>query len=235
MKLNEKDSIWVTSWASYNSGYSKGGWFNLDELSDLTNDEIFDEFRKIGLDPDGFDEELVVHDYDNYTGLPYYELFGEPHPITVINFYRKLREASFKIKDATLTFMGIYETESTEEALQALQDDELDSWIIMDEDTLNENLKELLMFYDKDRTKISSYIDEDKIKESFDFAVYDDDEEDICEEDIEFYIEDFIENCSIKELIDSYIDIEHYKSNILMDGSIAEFTVDGEDYYISKY
>ena len=199
--------------------------FNLDELSDLTNDEIFDEFRKIGLDPDGFDEELVVHDYDNYTGLPYYELFGEPHPLTVINFYRRLRKASFKIEDATLIFMGIYETESTEEALQTLQDEELDSWYVLDEDAFNEYSKELLMFYDKDRTEIRFYINEDKIRESFD------DEE----EDIEFYIEDIIENCPIEELIDSYIDIEHYKSNILMGGSIAEFTVDGEDYYIAKY
>ena len=229
MKLNEKDAIWVTSWASYNSGCSKGGWFNLDKLADLTNEEIFDEFRKIGLDPDGFDEELVVHDYDNYTGLPYYELFGEPHPITVVDFYRRLREASSNTEDATLIFMGIYETQSAEEALQTLQDEELDSWYVLDEDAFNEYSKEILMFYDKDRAGIRFYIDADKIRESFDG------EEDMSEEDIEFYIEECVENCPIKELIDSYIDIEHYKSNILMGGSIAEFTVDKEDYYITKY
>lgn len=233
MKLNEKDAIWVTSWASYNSGCSKGGWFNLDKLADLTNEEIFDEFRKMGLDPDGFDEELVVHDYDNYTGLPYYELFGEPHPITVVDFYRRLREASSNTEDATLIFMGIYETQSAEEALQTLQDEELDSWYVLDEDGFTEYVEESLISYDTDRSRIRFYIDEDKIREYYEDGF--DDEEDMSEEVIEDLVEYFIEDCPIEELIDSYIDIEHYKSNILMGGSIAEFTVDKEDYYIIKY
>ena len=32
--------------------------------------------------------------------------------------------------------MGIYETQSAEEALQTLQDEELDSWYVLDEDAL---------------------------------------------------------------------------------------------------
>ena len=51
-----------------------------------------------------------------------------------------------------------------EEALQTLQDEELDSWYVLDEDAFNEYLKEILMFYDKDRTGIRFYIDTDKIR-----------------------------------------------------------------------
>lgn len=235
-ELNDKDAIYITSWAAYNDGNSlrDGGWFNIAELADLSNEEIFDRLRLVGLEPDGYDEELVIHDYDDYSNMGYYELFGEAYPLTVINFYRKLQDLD---DNEILAFIGIRETRSAQEALEALENEELDNYGIYTEDGFNDMLKESLevMVQAGDLDNLRMYVDEDSLKEDLEMDITIDDETGEPEYEVDDYmIEDIIESADV-DYLERYFDMERYERDVLMDGYYSEFEWDNEVFYIYEW
>lgn len=228
-KLSREDAIYITSWGSYNEGNGVGGWYLLSELADLLDDnddeerEFYNRLIKDGFDIYGQDEELVVHDFDDYTGIGYYEIFGEPYPLTVARFYKKLEDLSDNELGA---FIGIKETYSISEALQELDDDNLDDYTVYTEADFDYMLIE---FADKTDTR---YLDYDAIKEYLEDGIdYDEDGEPEYEID-DYMIEDFIENSS-PQYLERFFDFEAYKRDVLMDGNYSEFSFDGNVYYLA--
>ena len=135
--MENKTSIYITSWASYNSGLGRGGWVALEEL---TTDNFTETMEKIGLDPEGFDEELVIHDYDDYElngGL--YELFGECYPLQVVEFWEKWENLD---NDEKMAFIGLLETDGKQTALEALENDSLDCYYVTDENGFHDYCQE---------------------------------------------------------------------------------------------
>ena len=168
---NEKTSIYITSWASYNEGLCRGGWLVLEETSEET---FIEDMKKLGLVPEGFDEELVIHDYDDYEfegGLS--ELFGEVYPLTVIKFYEKWQELD---DDEKLVFIGLLKNQGASIALEALKDDLLDCYLIMDEKGFEEYCQECLSCSVDAKTwdYLSCYIDWDQVYREYgwDFSTF---------------------------------------------------------------
>ena len=169
---NEKTSIYITSWASYNEGLGRGGWLALEE----TNEETFiEDMKKIGLDPEGFDEELVIHDYDDYEfegGL--YKLFGEAYPLTVIKFYEKWEELE---EDEKLAFIGLLKDQGASIALEALEENALDCYLVMSEEGFEEYCRECLSCSVDSGAwdYLESYIDWDQVYREYgwDFSTFD--------------------------------------------------------------
>lgn len=231
MILDNKDAIYITSWAAYNEGRAAGGWFNLADLTSMVPEERIEAYKAKGLDPYGRDEELVVHDYDDYTGIGYYELFGEPHPGTVIEFYEKLEGL---IENELLVFIGLRETQSTEIAMDALENETLDNWTVysydlmvdLAEQQLEQEISTGALGY------VADYIDRDYIRRDLEMDIsYD--EEDIPEYEVEEEdIDMFIQNTPM-DTLRPYIDIEGYMRYIATDYS--DFEHDGEIFYLVEY
>jgi len=236
-ELSTKDAIYVTSWAAYNDGnsLSNGGWFMLDDLAALSNEEIFDEFRKVGLDPTGYDEELVVHDFDDYSGVGYYELFGEPYPLTVVELYRDLQALD---NDELAVFIAIKELRSADEALAMLRGNELGDFGIMDEASFDSMLQEdveSMMGNPKFLEHFQIYIDREALKRDLEFDIEYDEETGEPEYEIDdYFLDEVIETASM-EFLERYFDFDEYKRDVLMDGFYEEFDLEGETYYLYEY
>jgi len=134
--LDSRDAIWVTSWASYNDGTMHGGWIILEEVVGLPPRELEDVYEKLGLDPSGYDEELVIHDYDDYSGIGLYEMFGETHPEEVINFYALLMD----LDSSEITIVkAIREAIGPEEAREAVENGALGDYILLSEEDIRDD------------------------------------------------------------------------------------------------
>ena len=164
--MKEVTSIYITSWHQYNGGGGRGGWF---ALEDLTEENYINELKKIGLDPEGRDEELVIHDYDDYEldGI-LYQLFGEAHPLTVIKFYKKWDDL---LDDEKMAFIGLAKTDSNQTALEALEEGALDCYLVYDEEGFNDYVEEGLSCSVDPKTweYLSRYIDWDYVRRDFSF------------------------------------------------------------------
>ena len=116
-----KTSIYITSWSAYNEGSGRGGWL---ALEDLTTDNYLEAIKKLGLDPDGYDEELVIHDYDDYefSGV-LSKLFGEAYPLEVVAFYEKWQKLDDDEKNNFL--LAYMKRNQAKEAMNALEDETL--------------------------------------------------------------------------------------------------------------
>jgi antirestriction protein len=148
-------SVWITSWARYNEGRLSGCWIKLDGLNE---EGLKAELTKRGFDIQGFDEELVIHDYDDYTGGSF-QSFGEDNPFTVLKVYNKY-EALNDYEKAI--FAAILEVESRAEALEALEEGSLDNWYLHSEEDMQLQAEEYIysMIGDhKAYDSISRYID----------------------------------------------------------------------------
>lgn len=226
--LSREDAIYVTSWAAYNEGRAVGGWFNLNDLSELTLEEIMDEFKKTGLDPYGRDEELVVHDFDDYTGVGYYELFGEPYPLTVVDFYRQLKELD---EEELAAFIGLVEDHGSTVALENLEEGTLDNWGVYDEETFKDFAAEIAQSYIEsgDLPYIMDFIDREQIRRELEMEVsYD--EQGLPEYEIDDYLlDDFIQSLD-QERLGYYLDLDDFARYLATDYS--EFEHDGSKYYL---
>lgn len=148
-------SIWVTSWARYNEGRLSGCWIKLDGLNE---EGLKAELKKRGFDIEGFDEELVIHDYDDYTGGGF-QAFGEDNPFTVLKVYNQYEALDDHEKNI---FAAILEVESRAEALEALELGSLDHWCLYSEEDMQLQAEEYIysMIGDhKAYDSISRYID----------------------------------------------------------------------------
>jgi hypothetical protein len=159
------NQIYVTSWASYNEGAGRGGWIDLDVIDE---DNFKQRMEEVGLFPDTIDEELVIHDYDDEEfGGRLYKMFGECYPLEVVKFYQKWINLT---DDQKLEFIGLYETESERTALEALENEDLSNYLIMDEDAFTQFCEECLScnFTDKDNWElVEKYIDWDSVKSDY--------------------------------------------------------------------
>jgi YD repeat-containing protein len=232
IKLSIEDAIYVTSWAAYSEGMSlsRGGWFRLIDLANLPEEEIFNEFRKVGLEPRGRDEELVVHDYDDYTGIGYYELYGEAYPLTIVSLYEKLLELD---EAELIAFIGVKENRGASEALEYLEDGYLNNYNYYTEQGFDEFLEEMLeelVQYDPDKAR--QYIDEDQIRREYEMDISYDEDTGEPEYEIDDYMLEEIIQSMPKERLSYYLDVEEYKREVLMDGYYEEVEIDGETYYI---
>jgi antirestriction protein len=124
-------SVWITSWARYNEGRLSGFWIKLDGLNE---EGLKAELKKRGFDIEGFDEELVIHDYEDYTEGGFAE-FGEDNPFTVLKVYNQFEALDDHQKKV---FGAIVEAYSRKEALEALEEGSLDDWQLLSEEDLQE-------------------------------------------------------------------------------------------------
>jgi hypothetical protein len=131
--------IYITSWGSYNEGACRGGWVDLDVIDE---DNFNKRIKELGLDVNGADEELVIHDYDceEFSGL-LSDMFGEANPIDVVKFYQKWLTLNDQQK---LAFFGLYETQGEQYAKEALDEETLNAYTIMDEDAFTQFCEECL-------------------------------------------------------------------------------------------
>jgi antirestriction protein len=148
-------SVWITSWARYNEGRLSGCWV---KLNGLNEEGLKAELTKRGFDIEGYDEELVIHDYDDYTGGGF-QAFGEDNPFNVLKVYTKFEALDDHEK---AIFAAILEVESRAEALEALEEGSLDNWYLHSEEEMMEQAEEYIysMIGDhKAYDSISQYID----------------------------------------------------------------------------
>jgi hypothetical protein len=148
----ENTQIYVTSWGSYNEGAGRGGWIDLDVIDE---DNFDQRIKEVGLDVKGDDEELVIHDYDDYEFNGFLDRHvGEANPIEVVKFYQKWINLGEQEKVA---FIGLIETQSDEEALTAL-----------DEDAFTQFCEECLSCnFTADWQLVEKYIDWDRVKSDY--------------------------------------------------------------------
>ena len=149
-------SIWITSWARYNEGRLSGFWIKLDGLNE---EGLKAELTKRGFDIEGYDEELVIHDYDDYTGGSF-QSFGEDNPFTVLKVYNQYEALDDYEKNI---FAAILEAESRQEALEALEEGSLDNWYLHSEEDMMEQAEEYI------RSIISNQEAYDSISQYIDF------------------------------------------------------------------
>lgn len=232
-----EDAIYITSWAAYNDGnsLSDGDWFKLADLVDLSQEEFFDQLRLVGLEPDGYDEELVIHDYDSYSGIDYYDIFGEAYPTRVIDFYRKLQNLP---EDELGAFIGMLQSRGVEDAMEALNEDELGNYNIMDEDAFDSMLQEDIesmagnpRFIDTFRR----YIDYEDLRRDLEFDISYDEETGEPEYEIDdYFLEDVIATASM-DFLERYFDFDQWKKDVLDDGYYEEFEWEGDTYYFYEW
>jgi hypothetical protein len=233
--LSTEDAIYVTSWAAYNEGRPVGGWLMLKDLIDMIPEERIDAYKKLGLEPYGRDEELVVHDFDDYSGVGYYELLHEPHPETAVELYEELYILE---DDEFLAFIGLKETQSNETALETLRNRQLGDWTVYNEDTMRDLAEDILESYIDvgNLDAIRDFIDEDMIRRDLEMDItYD---EETGEPDFEVtqeVIDDFILSYSSADPyqlrdLRGYIDIDDYVRYISYDYGVFQYN--GENYYL---
>lgn len=162
-------SVWITSWARYNEGGLSGFWIKLDGLD---KEGLRAELKKRGFDIDGFDEELVIHDYDDNTGGGF-QSFGEDSPFTVLKVYNQY-EALDDYEKAI--FAAILDTHSRAEALEALEEGSLDNWYLYSEEDMMTQAEEYIysMIGDQEAyDSITRYIDFEAILRDwrFDYSI----------------------------------------------------------------
>jgi antirestriction protein len=162
-------SVWITSWARYNEGRHSGLWFKLDGLNE---EGLKAELKKRGFDIEGFDEELVIHDYDDYTGAGF-QSFGEDNPFTVLKVYNQFEALDDHEKNI---FAAILETHSRAEALEALEEESLNDWSLYSEEDMMEQAEEYIYSIIGNKEaydSISSYIDFEAILRNwrFDYSI----------------------------------------------------------------
>lgn len=222
--LHIDDAIYVTSWGAYNGGWHAGGWFKLADLAGLDKEEIFDVFEEIGLQPRGRDEELVIHDYDDYSGLGYYNMFGETYPLRVIEFYEEVIGLD---DQELLAFIGIADQHGIKYAMEHLENGTLDDTFVVSEAGFDEMVDEDISMFSKDRCL--QYIDTDKLHDYFSEGYYDEDDEDAefdaSDADVvnmaEEYGEDFLRG---------FVDREQVARDYMYD--YGEFDFNGETYFM---
>lgn len=162
-------SVWITSWARYNEGRLSGFWIKLDGLDE---EGLKAELKKRGFDIEGFDEELVIHDYDDYTEGNFHE-FGEDNPFTVLKVYNQFEALDNHQKKV---FGAIVEVESRAEALEALEEGSFDDWILSSEEDMMQEAEDYIysLIGGKEAyNSISSYIDFEAILDNwrFDYSI----------------------------------------------------------------
>jgi antirestriction protein len=148
-------SVWITSWARYNESRHPGCWIKLDGLDE---EGLKAELTKRGFDIEGFDEELVIHDYDDYTGGDF-QSFGEDNPFTVLKVYNQFEALNDHEK---AIFAAILDTHSRAEALEALEEGSLDNWYLHSEEDIQEEAEEYIRSIISNQEaydSISRYID----------------------------------------------------------------------------
>ena len=229
-KLSKKDAIYVTSWASYNEGLGSGGWLMLDNLVDLDQADLFKEYAKIDLEPAGFDEELVVHDYDDMSGVGYYELLGENHPQAAINLYNELAALEDNEFQA---FIGIKEAWGADDAMSKLESNELQNFNVLNESDFDDYLDMIAESYfeNGDTRFIQSYLDYEMLIRDLNLD-YDEDDEESFEATYD-NVDEYIDVAS-SEFLQRYFDYDEFKRNVLMEGYIEEFEYDGFAYYLME-
>lgn len=162
-------SVWITSWARYNEGRLSGFWIKLDGLDE---EGLKAELKNRGFDINGFDEELVIHDYEDLTGGGFSE-FGEDNPFTVLKVYNQFEALDDHQK---AIFGAIMECESRAEALEALEEGSLNDWYLFSEEEMTEQAEEYIFCMIGDQKafdSISQYIDYEAILRNwgFDYSI----------------------------------------------------------------
>jgi len=162
-------SVWITSWARYNEGMLSGYWVKLDGKNE---ESLKKELIKLGFDIKGFDEELVIHDYNDHTGGGF-QAFGEDNPFNVLKVYNQYEALNNYEKDI---FAAILESESRAEALEALEEGSLDNWYLLSEEQLLELAEDDIRGMLRDSEVydyISNYIDFEAIINSwkYDYSI----------------------------------------------------------------
>lgn len=161
-------SVWITSWARYNEGRLSGFWVKLDGLNEEGLKQIL---KNKGFEIEGFDEELVIHDYEDYTGGGFSE-FGEDNPFTVLKVYNEFEALDDHQKNI---FGAIIDTLSRAEALEALQEGSLDDWALYSEEDMMEQAEEYIYSIIGDKKaydSISQYIDYEAILRNWRFDYF---------------------------------------------------------------
>jgi antirestriction protein len=162
-------SVWITSWARYNEGRLSGYWVKLDGLDE---EGLKAELKKLGFDIQGFDEELVIHDYDDNTEAGF-DKFGEDNPFNVLKVYNQYEALNDCEKDI---FSAILEAESRQEALEALEEGSLDDWYLFTEEDMQEQAEDYIRSIISNQEafeEITVYIDYEAILRNwrFDYSI----------------------------------------------------------------
>lgn len=133
-------SVWITSWARYNEGIEGAGWFQIvDENGNVATVDELNEFLKTRkFDINGYDEEIVIHDYEDKNGFRLFDHFGECSPFQIIEFIENIESLNDWEIDL---FQAVAEAYGLGDAIEAVENGTLNDY------TLYENLDDVIESY----------------------------------------------------------------------------------------
>jgi hypothetical protein len=206
-----------------------GVWFKLSDLAGLEESEIYYQFKEAGLSKDLSGDSIVVTDYEDFTGIGYEDLFEEPHPLRVLMFYEEFIVAN----DSDLeVFIAVRLTEGPEEALEALENNQLAKYDVVEENDLEGVLDLDVTFAISEDNKefIIAFMDVDKFINDLEAKYGDQEDGPFVDEEM---LQDMVEVQSAKHLAE-FFDYDEYKKNVIGYGYYKPFSYEGSNYYLYK-